>query len=253
MLVKGFEGYSLTKDGVVTNIKTGQVKTQRKGKNGYKTVNLWQNNTGKLIYMHRLLATEYIPNPENKRTVNHRDGDKLNNDPSNLEWATDSENIQHAYDTGLNKGSTKLITGDVETLYSRFISGESMGEIARDYTFGVPTISGHVNRYVKAQGLEVPFGLAKLEQKNRRAIRNGNTRTKGMSLVMVDKTLLTILNVFSTFKEATTYLNKGSCGPISNVLAGRSKSGYGYYWLRLKEGAAVEDIEELLEKVYELR
>ncbi len=69
--------------------------------NGYFAIEI----KGTHYYIHRLLAYHFIPNPENKRTVNHKDGDKLNNSLSNLEWATDSENNQHAYNTGLKKGS----------------------------------------------------------------------------------------------------------------------------------------------------
>lgn len=61
-------------------------------------------------YVHRLVAEAFIPNPENKRTVNHIDGNKLNNHIDNLEWATHAENIQHAMDLGLmhpNRKTTK--------------------------------------------------------------------------------------------------------------------------------------------------
>jgi hypothetical protein len=59
------------------------------------------------IALHRLKAITFIPNPENKPQVNHKDGNKLNNDLNNLEWTTISENIQHSYDNGrtIKKGS----------------------------------------------------------------------------------------------------------------------------------------------------
>ena len=50
-------------------------------------------------YVHRLVATYFIPNPDNKRTVNHIDGDKHNNHINNLEWATYKENTIHGYET----------------------------------------------------------------------------------------------------------------------------------------------------------
>jgi hypothetical protein len=64
------------------------------------------------VVIHRAVATAFIPNPENKPQVNHIDGVKTNNHYTNLEWATNSENIIHAYRTGLSKWS-KLSKQDV--------------------------------------------------------------------------------------------------------------------------------------------
>ncbi len=70
-------------------------------KNGYKRVCLCRNNNEKRVGIHRLVAEVFIPNPENKPCVNHKDGNKLNNRVDNLEWCTAKENNQHAIKTGL--------------------------------------------------------------------------------------------------------------------------------------------------------
>lgn len=73
--------------------------------NGYKFLRLYKDKKGSSVYVHRLVAIAFLPNPENKRTVNHINGDKSDNRVENLEWATHGENNAHAILTGLNKGT----------------------------------------------------------------------------------------------------------------------------------------------------
>lgn len=68
---------------------------------GYLCVNLPLIDRPKHKYVHRLVAMHFISNPENKPTVNHKDGRKSNNHYTNLEWVTEAENMQHASQTGL--------------------------------------------------------------------------------------------------------------------------------------------------------
>lgn len=68
---------------------------------GYKFVKLQKQRNAKNISIHRLVAITFIPNVENKKEVNHIDGNKLNNSVNNLEWCTHKENVHHAINTGL--------------------------------------------------------------------------------------------------------------------------------------------------------
>jgi hypothetical protein len=72
---------------------------------GYQRVHLCKDKNINKFFSHRLVAIAFIPNPENKKTVNHIDGNPANNCVSNLEWATQSENNYHAFRTGLKKTS----------------------------------------------------------------------------------------------------------------------------------------------------
>lgn len=62
--------------------------------NGYKCIKICKNRVKKTLYIHRLVAEAFIPNPENKAEVNHIDGNRANNNLSNLEWMTRLENIR---------------------------------------------------------------------------------------------------------------------------------------------------------------
>ncbi len=78
---------------------------------GYWAVALTLHNKKKTHKVHRLLAEAFIPNPENKPTVNHKNGIKTDNNILNIEWATYSENNHHAYDNGLKHGAFNGVMG----------------------------------------------------------------------------------------------------------------------------------------------
>ena len=103
MDIAGFEGlYEVSNKGNIRSIRNGgELLKGSVDKGGYRDVMLYDHSKYKHIKVHRAVALAFLENPENKRTVNHIDGNKLNNHVENLEWATHGENHKHAYSIGL--------------------------------------------------------------------------------------------------------------------------------------------------------
>lgn len=102
---------------------------------GYLKVSLTKNSMSKGYYVHRLVALQFIANPNNLPQVNHIDGNKFNNNVSNLEWCTQKENINHAathslMQRGAARPSAKLTEEQVIEIYKLkgVLSAKEIGE-----------------------------------------------------------------------------------------------------------------------------
>jgi hypothetical protein len=94
--------YSVTTEGKVFSLKGNKKELLGKiCKSGYRQILINHKGIRKYFLVHRLILSSFVLNPFNKRTVNHKDGNKLNNNVSNLEWNTDSENQIHAIEKKL--------------------------------------------------------------------------------------------------------------------------------------------------------
>lgn len=98
--IDGFN-YSVSDTGEVRNDGTGKIKSNVTTDHGYEKVDLYSESKRKTMRVHRLVAQAFVDNPDNKPQVNHKDGNKHNNTPDNLEWTTAKENMEHASRNGL--------------------------------------------------------------------------------------------------------------------------------------------------------
>jgi hypothetical protein len=108
--VEACDRYEVSTRGEVRNKETMQILRPAIYKSGYGGVTLCRHpekRSTKLI--HRLVALAFLDNSDSKSQVNHKDGNKLNNFLSNLEWATPAENTRHAWETGLNWERVKAV------------------------------------------------------------------------------------------------------------------------------------------------
>lgn len=125
--IKGYEEYLISKEGKVYSPKTNKLLGMR-DRGGYLAFTVCVNNKRKDLFLHRALAVTFIPNPENLPFINHKDGNKHNNVLDNLEWCTGSQNVQHAYDTGLAHGHYLEYTPELRYKLGNAWRGKKMSE-----------------------------------------------------------------------------------------------------------------------------
>ena len=103
-----YKGYFISTLGRLKG-RSGKILKQQVSKEGYNIIVIYplgRNNRCKCLKIHQLVAKAFISNPYNYPIINHKDGNKLNNNVSNLEWCSYSYNTKHAFDNGLAKAQS---------------------------------------------------------------------------------------------------------------------------------------------------
>lgn len=117
--IKGYEGlYKISSFGNIISKKrkgTNGIITQQNSKIGYLIVDLYKNSKRTTKYVHRLIAEHFIDNPKKLPCINHKDGNKKNNNIKNLEWCDYGYNNQHAYSIGLKTNCKTIKQIDLKT------------------------------------------------------------------------------------------------------------------------------------------
>lgn len=135
--IKGYEGlYQVSNLGKVKRIEhfdsIGRKKKEKEMSaqevSGYLRVWLSKGMIRKGYLIHRLVAESFILNLNNKKEVNHKDGDKQNNCVNNLEWVTSSENRIHAYKKGLAKQTSKRRNDYRSKVVVQILNGQIINE-----------------------------------------------------------------------------------------------------------------------------
>ncbi len=119
---------------------------------GYKMIAIWNNGKHKTVNIHRAVAKLFIPNPENKRCVNHIDCDKENNHVNNLEWVTHAENTRHAIKNGI---------ADVSGLGDRRGEAHGMAKLTKEAVIDIRKQAKERGRYYGQEELSERHGVCK--------------------------------------------------------------------------------------------
>jgi hypothetical protein len=146
--------YEINSEGLVRRISTKRIKKSFKRPDGYIGIQLYLTKDKiKNYQLHRLIANAFIPNPENKQYVNHKDSNRENNLLDNLEWVTFEENVKHGYESGYasNKGSKNgfSVLTEIQVLEIRKRRVEeklSYQKLAEIYNVSYSCIAGIIQR-----------------------------------------------------------------------------------------------------------
>lgn len=130
--------YEIYKDGKIYSLRAKKYLTLSADSNGYKCCNLWNGYYYTKHRVHRLVAEYFLEKEKHHREVNHKDGDRMNSDISNLEWCTSSENNAHAHKNIKRKSNRKLSFEEIEYI-------KTCGKTGKELSIEFGMSSQHMN------------------------------------------------------------------------------------------------------------
>jgi hypothetical protein len=149
--IYGFSRYEINRFGVIRNTLTNREISVNVNDYGYIRASLYDDDGRRRTpTVHRLIGNAFIPNPNNLETINHKDGNKLNNSIDNLEWMSRSDNLIHAYRTGIKPHPTRKLSVDqVHNVRQLWSTGKhSKKELSGKLNIGVTLIHQIIKRKI---------------------------------------------------------------------------------------------------------
>lgn len=169
--VKEYPNYQVSHKGNIRSLnynRTGVVKNMipKPDKWGYLICVLRNKNGKKTLHIHRLISDVFIPNPNRLSQINHIDGDKNNNSINNLEWCSQSYNMNHAYKNFLNPRQKGVVqknsNGNVLNVFrsaheASRVTGINRGNISNCCIGNTSHAGGYIWEYATLSELEAHF------------------------------------------------------------------------------------------------
>jgi hypothetical protein len=218
--------YFITEDGKCYNSKTNKyLKGQENYKNHYFSYNLTMpDGSKKRCYAHRLVAEAFIPKPKdrNKKQINHKDGNKLNNTVENLEWVSAKENVYHSIQNELKKEKPVFCFNKDKRLVAKYKSVIEAGKAAKIST---SLISQELNKEIKT----LCGGFYWSREKVLEDTKDYTNLGKAKEVYQYDLSGR-FINKYSSTGEAARSLGLNSGSHIGECCRGKIKQYKGFVW-----------------------
>lgn len=177
--IDGYQNYLINSEGVIVSNRSGKILKTQIQNCGYELCHLTNNGSRKAFTVHRLVAKSFIPNPDNKPQVNHKNGIKTDNSVKNLEWVDLKENMRHAFDTGLMVNNIKRGRRRMREIGKKYakINGDRLKQFAKETS--KPIIQLDINGKFIKEYPSIKSARKELNISNINKVLNGQYKQTG--------------------------------------------------------------------------